>query len=57
MVSADAVAATSRRPWAGFQSLGSPGQSSSQQAPPPEDDGDSSDDGGNYTAFYRHFGM
>jgi hypothetical protein len=32
---------------------------SSQQAPPPQDDsGDSSDnDGGDYTRFYRHFGM
>jgi hypothetical protein len=25
-------------------------------APPPQDD-DSSDDGGDYTRFYRHFGM
>jgi hypothetical protein len=33
---------------------------SSQQAPPPEDAGHSSDDDdddGEYTAFYRHFGM
>jgi hypothetical protein len=34
-----------------------PGQSS-QQAPPQDDGGDSSDDdGGDYTRFYRHFGM
>jgi hypothetical protein len=35
-----------------------PGQSS-QQAPPPQNDGgDSNDyDGGDYTRFYRHFGM
>jgi hypothetical protein len=34
-----------------------PGQSS-QQAPPQDDDDDSSDDdGGDYTRFYRHFGM
>jgi hypothetical protein len=38
-----------------------PGQSS-QQAPPPQDDGDDSSnddggDGGDYTRFYRHFGM
>jgi hypothetical protein len=26
-------------------------------APPPQDDDDSSDDGGDYTRFYRHFGM
>jgi hypothetical protein len=33
-----------------------PGQSS-QQAPPQDDGGDSSNDGGDYTRFYRHFGM
>jgi hypothetical protein len=34
-----------------------PGQSS-QPAPPQDDGGDSSDDdGGDYTRFYRHFGM
>jgi hypothetical protein len=35
-----------------------PGQSS-QQAPPLQDDGgdSSDDDGGDYTHFYRHFGM
>jgi hypothetical protein len=33
-----------------------PGQSS--QPPPQDDGGDSSDDdGGDYTRFYRHFGM
>jgi hypothetical protein len=37
---------------------GDAGQSS-QQAPPPKDAGNSSDDDddGDYTAFYRHFGM
>jgi hypothetical protein len=35
-----------------------PRQGSSQQAPRPEDTGNSSDDGsGDYTKFYRHFGM
>jgi hypothetical protein len=38
--------------------FGDAGQGSSRQAPPPQDDGDSSsDDGGDYTRFYRHFGM
>jgi hypothetical protein len=41
--------------------VGDPGQGSSRwhEAPPPEDAGNSSDDddGGDYTAFYRHFGM
>jgi hypothetical protein len=32
-------------------------QGSSRQAPPPQDDDSSSDDGGDYTRFYRHFGM
>jgi hypothetical protein len=40
---------------------GDPGQGSSRwyEAPPPEDADNSSDDddGGDYTAFYRHFGM
>jgi hypothetical protein len=37
--------------------FGDAGQGSSRQAPPPQDDDDSSDDGGDYTRFYRHFGM
>jgi hypothetical protein len=40
--------------------VGDPGQGSSRwhEAPPPEDAWNSSDDdGGDYTAFYRHFGM
>jgi hypothetical protein len=37
--------------------FGDAGQGSSRQAPPPQDDGDSSDDDGDYTRFYRHFGM
>jgi hypothetical protein len=37
--------------------FGDAGQGSSRQAPPLQDDGDSSDDGGDYTHFYRHFGM
>jgi hypothetical protein len=38
--------------------FGDAGQGSSRQAPPPQVDSDSSsDDGGDYTRFYRHFGM
>jgi hypothetical protein len=37
--------------------FGDAGQGSSRQAPPPQDSGDSLDDGGDYTRFYRHFGM
>jgi hypothetical protein len=37
--------------------FGDAGQGSSRQAPPPQDNDDSSDDGGDYTHFYRHFGM
>jgi hypothetical protein len=37
--------------------FGDAGQGSSRQAPPPQDDDNSSDDGGDYTRFYRHFGM
>lgn len=51
-------------PGQGTSRWGDPGQSSSQQAPatPPRfDDGDGSDDGGDdygdYTVFYRNFGM
>jgi hypothetical protein len=37
--------------------FGDAGQGSSRQAPPPQDDDSSDDDGGDYTRFYRHFGM
>jgi hypothetical protein len=37
--------------------FGDAGQGSSRQAPPPQDGDSSSDDGGDYTRFYRHFGM
>jgi hypothetical protein len=37
--------------------FGDAGQGSSRQAPPPPQDNDSSDDGGDYTRFYRYFGM
>jgi hypothetical protein len=37
--------------------FGDAGQGSNRQAPPPQDDDSSSDDGGDYTRFYRYFGM
>jgi hypothetical protein len=37
--------------------FGDAGQGSSRQAAPPQDDDSSDDDGGDYTRFYRHFGM
>ena len=41
--------------------IGDPGQGSSRQVPPPpqdgQDDGSDGDDDGDYTDFYRHFGM
>jgi hypothetical protein len=37
--------------------FGDAGQGSSRQAPPSQGDDSSSNDGGDYTRFYRHFGM